>query len=686
MHGRFDNRNSGRAGVGALTLLAALAGAAGVVHAMVSAGTLGWPLAGPAPLVTDGFGDPRASHFHAGLDLSTGGVTGAEVLAPAAGWVERVRTSHGGYGRSLYLRTGDGRLLVLAHLDAFAPALAAYVDSAQRASGDYEQDLAPAPGRFRFAAGERVAWSGESGAGPPHLHVEVRRGDFALHPLHAGFAAADHVPPRLARILLEPLDEGSWVERGASVRSHTLGAGEDTLLVEGRARLTLVASDATDRSRRLAVHTLVARFRDTWVECRMDSISWAGEMVEAGWLLDRERVAGSQGVILDAPAGWRPRFLSGSRPVSEPLALVRVAPGDPPRALELLARDAAGLTTSRRVWLRGPRPGEQGPRRDRAPAATARAKRAAAPGSPAWSFAALPEQRLRVRVTVAPAGLHDVRIERARARGVPAAGAVATWDGAGWCAVLDASGAPDAEGFWIRGVNASGEAWSSRGTFELQPTGTALPGRIGDWATFALEPAAVFEPGVVLARATPLDGLPAGTHGARAALELAPVHLPLAAPMKLALAPPAGLAPARVGVFRRDGPGRAWGWIESTWDSAARVFRAEPARLGQFALLRDDAPPVVLAPMASGGAGGRPYSTWSLRARVSDRGSGVAAGRSSLFVDGARVPTEWDAEAGVLRWRPLVRPAPGRHEVRVEAFDRAGNRTVRSGVFVIPSR
>jgi hypothetical protein len=55
-------------------------------------------------------------------------------------------------------------------------------------------------------------------------------------------------------------------------------------------------------------------------------------------------------------------------------------------------------------------------------------------------------------------------------------------------------------------------------------------------------------------------------------------------------------------------------------------------------------------------------------------------------VDGARVPAEWDAEAGVLRWRPLARPAPGRHDVRIEAYDRAGHRAVRLGAFVIPSR
>src|ERR1051326_749586 len=40
---------------------------------------LGWPLAGSARPLRGGFGEPRAGHFHAGLDVSTGGRTGAPV-------------------------------------------------------------------------------------------------------------------------------------------------------------------------------------------------------------------------------------------------------------------------------------------------------------------------------------------------------------------------------------------------------------------------------------------------------------------------------------------------------------------------------------------------------------------------------------------------------------------------------
>jgi hypothetical protein len=74
--------------------------------------------------------------------------------------------------------------------------VAAYVDSAQRATGDYEVDLWPAPGRFRFIAGERVAWSGQSGAGPATPARRVRHGDFAMEPLQWGYVVRDTIAPR----------------------------------------------------------------------------------------------------------------------------------------------------------------------------------------------------------------------------------------------------------------------------------------------------------------------------------------------------------------------------------------------------------------------------------------------------------------------------------------------------------
>jgi hypothetical protein len=641
-----------------------------------------------------GFGEPRANHFHAGLDVSTRQAVGADVLAPAEATVERVRASGSGYGRSLYLRTNDGRLIVFGHLDAFAPELAAYVDSAQRATGDYDVDLWPRAGRFRFAAGTRVAWSGQSGAGPPHLHVEIRHGDLALNPLLAGLSVPDTMPPRLTRLVLEPTDENSWVERRAAPHLHALRAAAETLLVEGRVRLTVVASDRANGSNELPVRIVGARFSGAWVECRMDSVSWAGEMSQLEWLLDVGRVLGTDGVILDAPAGFRPRFLRTSRDESLAVNLVQVAPGAPAQLLELYATDAPGHTVTHRMWLRGPAPNERGPVRDTSPLPKPRRAtkgRHAAP-TPAhatlalWEFAGLPERRLRVRVLGAPPGLRDVVLERGVPRGLASDSARATWDGRGWSAVMDLSNTPDPEGLWIKGTRTDGTAWWQRGSFAFWPTGTSLPVRIEDWASVRVEPGRAYESGVLVARTASLSNLPAGAPGVGGVVELQPVSPPLSHSVPVTLTPPAGLSRDRLGVYRRDRDGEAWDWADADWDSASGAFRVSTTRLGQFAMIRDTTPPVarVVTPIARAKTGGA-YSTWRLAAVVRDAASGIAGRQSGFTVDEAKVPTEWDAEENVLRWRPRTPPAPGTHRYRLEVRDRVGNRTIRSGTFVIAS-
>jgi hypothetical protein len=683
-----------RAGALALMFVCALAVRAGAVTAESFGTPLRWPLAGSARELRGGFGEPRAGHFHAGIDLSTGHHTGVEVLAPGAGTVERVRTSGVGYGRCLYLRVAD-RLLVFGHLDAFMPDLAAYVDSAQRATGEYDVDLWPAPGRFRVAAGERVAWSGESGAGPPHLHVEIRHGDFALNPLLAGLAVADTVPPRLERIVLEPLDEQSWVERSAAPRALSLRTDGETLLVEGRVRLTLRASDASNHARGLPVRTVGARWNGAWVECRMDSISWAGDMSQLGWLLDRGRVTGSDGVILDAPAGFRPRFLLSSRPDDQAVELVKVDTGAAPRPLELYARDAAGNQTTRRIWLRGPRWRETGPDTTRVSplphtphGKSAHGKSAKARPRPAseprWSFACLPDRRVRIRVTGTPGGMRDVRFERGSARPESSVGTPATWDGRGWSAVLDVSGTPDPDGFWLKGTGADGRASWHRGTYALWPTASPMVASVEDWAWFTIDAAHAYEPGVAMVRTAPITGLPAGAHGVRAAWCIEPAGMPLRKPVPVTLMLPAGVDPAHFGVYRRDADGDDWEWAGADWDSS-RTFRVETGRLGEFALIRDDQAPEVVLRAAPARVRTTAYPKWELMAHAEDRLSGIAGRRCFITVDGSRVPTEWDPEARLLRWRPREFPRPGRHAYRVEVVDQAGNRTVKHGAFVITS-
>lgn len=153
------------------------------------------------------------------------------------------------------------------------------------------------------------------------------------------------------------------------------------------------------------------------------------------------------------------------------------------------------------------------------------------------------------------------------------------------------------------------------------------------------------------------------------------------------VAPP---APAgRVGLYRLDDDGTLryeGAEIEhrgKAETSGAPTIGAQVRHLGTFVLARDIEPPVVRWTSPAGGKGlgsGRPR----LRAVVRDHGSGFREDDVTFLIDGRRVPTEWDAEARIMRHRPRVALAPGRHVFAARATDRSGLTTRREITVTVP--
>jgi len=164
------------------------------------------------------------------------------------------------------------------------------------------------------------------------------------------------------------------------------------------------------------------------------------------------------------------------------------------------------------------------------------------------------------------------------------------------------------------------------------------------------------------------------------AWQVEPARQPLRRPARVRIVAPAGASLDRVGICRLDSGG--WQWVGADHDPAANALVADSWRLGCFALLRDEVGPLValLKPSTSPRRAG-PYSRWAAEASVVEKGSGVDPRASWIEVDSVRVPTEWDPEAGRLRWRPVKPPGRGTHAVLIVAADRAGNTTRTEGRF-----
>lgn len=171
-----------------------------------------WPIDAPKK-ITSTFGEPRPGRYHLGVDFSSGGVTGKAVYALGDGWISHVSTSPYGYGKLLEYTLENGSVVRCGHLSGFLPAVEDRLDSLRARRHSYDVAYNPTPAMFRVKKGDIVAFSGESGSGPAHLHLEYRdpSGAFA-NPFLRGIASADTVAPEIGDIVFVPLDRDSAVD------------------------------------------------------------------------------------------------------------------------------------------------------------------------------------------------------------------------------------------------------------------------------------------------------------------------------------------------------------------------------------------------------------------------------------------------------------------------------------------
>jgi hypothetical protein len=191
---------------------------------------------------------------------------------------------------------------------------------------------------------------------------------------------------------------------------------------------------------------------------------------------------------------------------------------------------------------------------------------------------------------------------------------------------------------------------------------------------------ALFEPARLTFTKAPVGPAP-GLVAMSVAVRVDPPRTPLRNEIDVAMPVEEGADFRHCAVFHDTGDG--WEFVGNHYVATADTIWGSTRRLGTFALFRDTQPPAItlLAPPRTVAASA--YPRWSLEARVSDRGSGVASLPTHFEVDGHIVPTEWDDVVNTMRWRPIHAPKPGTHRVVAVAKDRCGNERRVSGSFVI---
>ena len=171
------------------------------------------------PLILSGtFAELRSNHFHSGLDIKTQQRTGLKVIAAADGFVSRIKISHFGYGKALYITHPNGYTTVYAHLQHFNSEIEAYVKKKQYEKESYEIELFPKAGELTWKKGDLVAYSGNSGgSGGPHLHFEIRdKEERPMNPMLFGIDIKDSLKPIVSNLYAYPIGDSSYVNKSSN--------------------------------------------------------------------------------------------------------------------------------------------------------------------------------------------------------------------------------------------------------------------------------------------------------------------------------------------------------------------------------------------------------------------------------------------------------------------------------------
>lgn len=174
-------------------------------------------------LLSANFGELRNNHFHAGIDIKTGGVEGKPVYSVADGYISRIGVSPSGYGLVLYIDHPNGQTSVYGHLSAYNVRITEYIKQEQYRQENFRVDVKLTPYQIPVKKGDLVAYTGNTGgSGGPHLHFEIRdtKSEKTLDPLvYYKKIIADNKSPEIKGIAAYPVP-GRGVVNGTALPFH----------------------------------------------------------------------------------------------------------------------------------------------------------------------------------------------------------------------------------------------------------------------------------------------------------------------------------------------------------------------------------------------------------------------------------------------------------------------------------
>lgn len=206
------------------------------------------------------FQEFRPGHFHGGIDLRTFQKTGYAVHAVQEGYIYKIRYVKRGSGKGVYVKHRNGLKSIYFHLKGFTDPIEKIIKKLQSIKekkyiGNY---ILQKPIHVR--KGELIGYSGETGSGFPHLHLEIRDEENALvNPFRLiNFRSEDKNFPVLRKLLIRSVKNSgingrvgefgySFVKKDA--RNYEI---PENIYINGECEFILNSFDISDSGKHVA--------------------------------------------------------------------------------------------------------------------------------------------------------------------------------------------------------------------------------------------------------------------------------------------------------------------------------------------------------------------------------------------------------------------------------------------------
>jgi len=639
------------------------------------------------------FGDFRENHLHSGVDFRTNGQIGYKVFATDDGVIYRLSVRKRGFGKAIYIRHGNGIESVYAHLDKFEEerlGLETFVKKAQRSRRTkYPGDLFLEKAVQR---GQLIGFSGETGAGLPHLHFELRRGaGNPLDPFSIGLRYPDDTPPVIESVVIEPVGSESYLEGEHDPREYKFkkSAAGYTLpkipTVSGKVQFRAAMYDQIGAENHCSVQAMQLSIDgEPFYRVNFDTFTFTtNHRVGLIYDFNKTRYFPAQFYYkLYNPYGHLPYTRSFDRSggiwdtAQSPEGL---------HTLEIQAEDAAGhkaiATFEVKVAPGGEEKNAGTPRRKDAGTEKDSKHLRVAHAPPPGITVGLRDFGKFIEVVVLPnrplEGLPEIFVQQQGGQKVQ----IPVRQGGEDRFVGTYDLIPGLDGraeITISGTDLAGEGYQAQAVFLVQ----TIFARKGGQASWGENTFISFPPGS-LYEDTFVNILPETDYQEETALPLAssvygfnPRGMPLEREATVAIQYPAQIKDLKkLGVYRWDPLQNRWKYLDDTLNPQRRILSAEVNFLASYALLIDHALPVISDLQPSFGSkvqGSLP----EVSAVIQDQGKGVDEASIVMELDGVVLDAEYDPDRNKAAF-PLERPLKsGKHTLRVQASDLAGNKAV----------